>query len=69
MSATVVTNSSDQFLKLQDVAERLRVSVRSVRREIARGRLAKPVKVGVASRWPASDVQAYMERLKQERGL
>jgi excisionase family DNA binding protein len=58
----------EQLRTLDEVAGSLRVSPRTVRREVKRGRLAKPVKIGGAVRWPQSDVEAYMERLKEERG-
>lgn len=64
----VLAIASEQLLKVSEVAEMLGVSVRSVRREVARVRLAKPVKIGGASRWLRTDVEVYMERLKEERG-
>ncbi len=54
-------------MSLEDVAEKLGVSSRSVRRLIARGDLAKPVKVLSSPRLYNSDVTTYLERLKQKR--
>lgn len=55
------------LLRVRQVADRLGVSVRTVRRLIARGELPQPVKVGRSSCIPADEVVAYVERLKGER--
>ncbi len=57
----------EHLMSLEDVAEKLGVSSRSVRRLIARGDLAKPVKVLSSPRLYNSDVTTYLERLKQKR--
>lgn len=57
----------DQILAIGDVAKRLRISTRGVRRLVAAGQLAVPVKVGASSRWFESDVLAYLEKLKSQR--
>jgi excisionase family DNA binding protein len=57
----------DELLHIKEVAKRLGICVRGVWRLIASGHLPKPVKVGAASRLPASEVAAYIERLKRER--
>lgn len=51
-----------------EVAQRLAISRRTLEREIARGRVPPPLKIGRASRWPAADVRSYLERLARERG-
>ena len=53
----------DQLLRAEEVAMKLGVSRRSVYRLVARGELQGPVRVGTCSRFPASEVQAYVERL------
>jgi excisionase family DNA binding protein len=58
----------ERLLKLKEAADRLSVSVRTLWRRIAAGHLPQPVKVGDCSRMPESDVNAYIERLKKERG-
>ena len=58
----------DSLLTLDKVAELLSVTKRTVYRLIAKGELAKPRKVGHSVRFFVSDVTAYFERLKGERG-
>lgn len=57
----------DRLVDLKAVAELLGVCTRSVHRLVAAGELAPPAKVGRASRWFVSDVDRYMERLKESR--
>ena len=58
---------NEQLIGLSEFAELLRVTPRTVYRLIQSGQIPKPVKVGHSVRFPVSDVQAYIERLKQER--
>lgn len=58
----------DRLLRLVRVAELLGVCRRTVERRIAEGLLPQPVKVGRASCLPESEVHAYIERIKRERG-
>lgn len=58
---------SESLVGLRGVAARLAVCTRTVHRLIAQGELPPPVKVGRASRWFVSDVQAYLARLRQGR--
>jgi excisionase family DNA binding protein len=58
---------ADLLLTLRQVAEILGVCVRSVRRSIDRGELPKPVRVGRAVRMFKSDVDAYLQRLREQR--
>jgi excisionase family DNA binding protein len=57
----------DSLLSLKTVGLLLSKSVRSVWRMIADGELPQPVYVGRSARLPASEVQAYIERRKQNR--
>ncbi len=57
----------DRLLTLQQVAERLAVSLRSVYRLMAEGELPQPVKVLGCSRIPEGDVVTLIEKLKRER--
>jgi predicted DNA-binding transcriptional regulator AlpA len=57
----------DQLLCIKDVAVRLAVCTRTVERLVAKGELVPPVKVAKSSRWFFSDVEAYMEKLRQIR--
>ncbi len=60
--------SADALLTREEAAQRLAVSKRTLEREIARGKFPRPLKIGRSSRWPASDVMQYLERLSRERG-
>ncbi|MFN0129657.1 MAG: helix-turn-helix transcriptional regulator [Verrucomicrobiales bacterium] len=60
-------NSGDQMLSVSEVAKRLAICARGVRRLVAEGEFARPVKVGASSRWFESDIFAYLEKLKSER--
>jgi len=66
----VNTNTEGQtvLLSIKQAAERLCICRRTLEREIQRGRFPRPVKIGSASRWPASDLNAYLELLNSERG-
>lgn len=55
------------LLTIQKVAKSLGVCRRTLEREISRGNFPRPLKVGTASRWPESDLQAYLDRLHQQR--
>jgi predicted DNA-binding transcriptional regulator AlpA len=60
---------NERLIKLITVAERIgRKSAKSVTRMIDRGELPKAVKVGRTPFLFASDVDAYLEKLKGERG-
>mgnify|MGYP001361136324 CR=1 FL=1 len=58
----------DSLLTLDKVAELLSVTKRTVYRLIAKGEFAKPHKVGHSVRFFVSDVTAYFEKLKGQRG-
>lgn len=60
-------NSANQMLSVYEVAKRLGICTRGVRRLVAAGALPPPVKVGASSRWFESDVFAYLEKLKSQR--
>lgn len=55
------------LLTSKQVALALGVCRRTLEREISRGRFPRPMKVGKSSRWPASDLQAYLDLLNRER--
>ena len=57
----------ERLLKLDEVGQILGVCRRSVERLIASGDLPVPVKIRRGSRLPASEVVAYIERVKKER--
>ena len=51
----------------KEVAERLRVKVRTIEREIASGHLARPIKIRRCSRFMESDLLAYEQKKREER--
>jgi excisionase family DNA binding protein len=57
----------DRLVDLKVLASLLGVCARTVHRLVAAGELPPPAKLGRASRWFASDVDQYMEKLKQAR--
>lgn len=58
----------DRLLHIKQVAADLGICIRGVWRLVASGELRQPVKVGSGSaRFPASEVAAYIERIKRER--
>jgi excisionase family DNA binding protein len=57
----------ERFVSLKEVAEVLRVNTRTVYRLIQAGQMPQPVKVGRSLRFPVSDVEVYIERLKRSR--
>jgi len=62
-----VKDETDRLVSVEAVAERLSVCRRQIYRLWARGEIPPPVKVGGATRWPESEVNAYIEELKQAR--
>jgi len=60
--------NGDALLTRDEAAQRLAVSKRTLEREIARGKFPRPLKIGRSSRWPASDVSQYLDRLTRARG-
>jgi excisionase family DNA binding protein len=58
---------SERFIGLRELAETLDVTTRTVYRHIQSGLIPKPVKIGHSVRFPVSDLEAYIERLKQSR--
>lgn len=61
--------TSRMMLRIREVADRLGVDVRTVWRLIAAKKLPQPVHVSSRSvRIPADEFDAYIERIKRERG-
>ena len=58
----------EEMLDLHAVAKFLASDERSVWGRVADGTLRKPVKVGRAARWFASDIANFQQRLRDERG-
>ncbi len=54
--------AGEQFLTIEDVARRLAISRRTVRRWVTQGKLAGPVRFSArCHRWRASDLQRWLE--------
>lgn len=58
----------DRLISLKEAAQILCLSLRAIYRLIANGELPKPVRIGRSSRLYESDLQKYLETLKQQRG-
>ena len=58
----------DRLIRLNEVGEMLGgLCKRSILRLISKGDLPQPLKVGQVSMLPVSEVQAYIDKLKQRR--
>lgn len=62
-----MTGREEVFLSVMAVAERFDVSTRSVWRAVARGELPQPCHVGRSARWPESEIDEFIQRLKGRR--
>lgn len=68
MSAhTNILRPPSLLLTLEQTAERLSISKRTLEREISKGKFPRPLKIGRASRVPAQDLDGYLQRLHTER--
>lgn len=61
-SQSTPANDEVQMLTADDVAERLRISVRGVWRQVSTERLPKPVYIGRLARWPLTTIKDWMEQ-------
>jgi len=60
--------ADERLLNIKDVADRLKISIRSVWRLVARGELPSPMKIGrKILRFSSFELDNYIEHLKQER--
>lgn len=57
----------DRMLRPSDVAAKLAVSRRTVYRLSAMGEIPPPSKIGKAARWHESEIDAYMQKLRENR--
>ena len=57
----------DRVMRLPEIAKVLGVCVRSVRRMIDRGELPPPVRMGHAVGLMQSDIEAFLERMREQR--
>jgi excisionase family DNA binding protein len=59
--------TEDRLMSIPAAAACLDISVRQLWRIIASGEIPHPIKVGRLSKLFASDLDAYMEKLKEQR--
>lgn len=55
----------DRLMDIEAVRQMLRVSKRTVYRLMSEGVFPKPVRIGSLSRWFESEVQAFLQALKE----
>ena len=55
------------LLSVKKVAEMFDLSVRQIWRLVAAQQFPQPVHVGHAARWRWSDIEGYMQQLKEQR--
>jgi len=60
-------NKLDRVMRFPEIAKVLGVCVRSVRRMIDRGELPQPVRMGHAVGLMESDIEACIDRMRNER--
>ena len=65
---TDVEKKLDRVMRLPEIAASLGVCVRSVRRMTDRGELPRLVRVGRAVGLMQSDIEAFLERMREQRG-
>lgn len=53
----------EELLKVDEVASRLRISLRMVWKLVETGKLPKPVKLATASRWKKTDIENFIAGL------
>jgi len=57
----------DPLLTAKEVAATLKISVATLYREMDRGTLPRPVKLGACSRWPQSEILAAVKAAGERR--
>lgn len=57
----------DPLLRAREGAALLGISISTFWRHVQEGTIPQPVRVGGATRWPASEIQAVIEKAKAER--
>ncbi len=56
-----------KLMRLAEVAETLGRSRSSIYRDVAEGRIPKPVKIGGSPKWFSSEILAMMEKMAETR--
>ena len=57
----------EQLISVKQVALALGRSERQIWRMVQDGELPRPVRMGHSSRWFCSDIDGYMQKLKEQR--
>ena len=57
----------DRLLRVKEAADTLAISVRALYRLVANGQLPAPLKIGKSTRFPVSDIEHYIDALKNGR--
>ena len=60
--------TQERILTITEVGEMLARGRASIYRDLNAGVLPQPVRVGSSVRWPLSEINAYIEDLKAQRG-
>ena len=60
--------TQERLLTITEVGEMLARGRASIYRDLNAGVLPQPVRVGSSVRWPLSEINAYIEDLKAQRG-
>ncbi len=58
--------AASRLIDIDEVAEMLAVSARTVRRRVDDGELPRPIYVGRLAKWRVADIEEYIERKFQE---
>ncbi|MGN6304854.1 MAG: helix-turn-helix transcriptional regulator [Mesorhizobium sp.] len=67
MKNTALSAAIDPLLTVKEVAALLKISVPTIYREMDRGHLPRPVKLGACSRWPQSEILAAIKAAGERR--
>lgn len=57
----------DRLLRVKEAADTLAISVRALYRLVANGQMPAPLKIGKSTRFPVSDIEHYIDALKNGR--
>jgi predicted DNA-binding transcriptional regulator AlpA len=60
-------NTPIVLLTVKDLAQLLKISIRSVWRLCSSGEIPRPIKIGASCRWDSEEVTGYLQSLKGDR--
>ena len=63
---TPQANPEVEMMTVSDLAVSLRISVRSVWRQVSSGKLPPPIHVGRQARWPVKTIQKWFSDLQSD---